>query len=105
MILLLSDEAKDDLADFWLFHHRMALENGQDAQILADSAVDTFFKRARDLELFPEMGRRREELGKGIRCLPIRKYLVFYKVRSNDVLLVRVIHGSRDLETIWNLDS
>jgi plasmid stabilization system protein ParE len=63
------------LADFWSFHHRIALENGQDAQAVADNAVDAFFKRARDLELFLEMGRRCEELGKGIRCLPIRKYL------------------------------
>jgi plasmid stabilization system protein ParE len=43
----------------------------------------------------------REEFGKGVRCLPVQGYLVFYKIRSKDIVLARVIHGRRDLETVW----
>jgi toxin ParE1/3/4 len=101
MKLVLSDEAKDDIADYWSFVYKNANQYGKDSQIAADSAIDTFFARVRNLETFPELGRLREEFGKGIRCLPIQGYLVFYKIRSEDIVLARVIHGRRDLETVW----
>jgi toxin ParE1/3/4 len=39
-----------------------------------------------------------------IRRVPISgfpKHLIFYSVEDNDVLLVRVLHGARDLETLF----
>jgi len=43
------------------------------------------------------------ELG-GIRRIPISgfpKHLVFYSVEGNDVLILRVLHGARDLENLF----
>ena len=40
----------------------------------------------------------------GIRRVPIsgfRKHLVFYRVEGNDVLILRVLHGARDLESLF----
>jgi toxin ParE1/3/4 len=102
MILVLTDEAKEDLADYWDFVYANAHQYGQDPEQAADNAIDRFFERARNLELFPESGRLREEFGAGIRCLPIRGYLLFYQIRPEEVLIVRVLHGSRDLETAWS---
>jgi toxin ParE1/3/4 len=39
-----------------------------------------------------------------IRRVPISgfpKHLIFYSVEDNDVLVVRVLHGARDLETLF----
>jgi toxin ParE1/3/4 len=40
---------------------------------------------------------------RGIRRVPISgfpKHLVFYSVEDNDVLILRVLHGARDLESL-----
>ena len=31
-----------------------------------------------------------------------KRYLIFYKKRSNDVLILRVIHSARDLPALFN---
>ena len=41
---------------------------------------------------------------RGIRRVPISgfpKHLVFYSVENNDVLILRVLHGARDLESLF----
>jgi toxin ParE1/3/4 len=41
---------------------------------------------------------------RGIRRVPISgfpKHLVFYSIKDNDVLILRVLHGARDLETLF----
>jgi toxin ParE1/3/4 len=41
---------------------------------------------------------------RGIRRVPISgfpKHLVFYSVVDNDVLILRVLHGARDLESLF----
>lgn len=41
---------------------------------------------------------------RGIRRVPISgfpKHLVFYSVEANDVLILRVLHGARDLESLF----
>jgi len=45
----------------------------------------------------PFAGRSRDELSSGLRSLPSGKYLIFYRVESDAVRVIRVIHGMRDL--------
>lgn len=45
----------------------------------------------------PLMGASREELRPGLRCLPYRKYLIFYRLEVEQIAIVRVVHGSMDL--------
>ena len=47
----------------------------------------------------------RPELGEGIRSCPHgRHYLIFFRVESSDhsVLIVRVLHGARDLPSLFD---
>jgi plasmid stabilization system protein ParE len=48
---------------------------------------------------FPEIGRARPRLGPSIRSHPIRgfRYVAFYKVEGDEVVLLRLWHGSRKL--------
>lgn len=49
----------------------------------------------------PHAGRSRNDLGKGRRSFPADRYLIVYRVRGRDVLILRVIHGSRDIPALF----
>jgi toxin ParE1/3/4 len=50
------------------------------------------------------MGRRREELAPGLRSFAMGLYLIFYMPMTNGVDIVRVLHGFRDIETVFAKD-
>jgi plasmid stabilization system protein ParE len=39
-------------------------------------------------------------LASGIRGLPVGEYIVLYRVEGTDVVIVRVVRGSRDLDAL-----
>ena len=43
----------------------------------------------------PGIGRLRPRLGAGVRSFPIHPYLVFYRPEGVDIVVLRVLHGSR----------
>lgn len=45
------------------------------------------------------MGRARDELAPGIRSFPFGRYAVFYQPIANGIDVVRVLHGSRDIDS------
>jgi toxin ParE1/3/4 len=53
------------------------------------------------LEIFPLIGRSRDELKKGLRSFVVRKYVVFYTIWQEIPVIIRVVHGSRDLEALF----
>jgi toxin ParE1/3/4 len=48
----------------------------------------------------PGMGRKRDDLSKGLRSFPVEKYVIFYRRVKDDIEIVRVLHGARNIETI-----
>lgn len=78
----------------------MARESGSIA--IADSLIDTITDRFFALVQFPYLGRSREDdLGPGYRSLAVGEYLLVYCVQNEDVLLLRVVHGRRHLEALF----
>jgi toxin ParE1/3/4 len=69
-----------------------------------DSALD-FVTRLQlmcdQLAQMPGMGRKRDDLAKGLRCFPVEKYLIFYRIVKSDIEIVRVLHGSRNIEEVF----
>jgi toxin ParE1/3/4 len=49
----------------------------------------------------PHAGRERPELREGLRSFPAESYVIFYRVLDESVEIVNVIHGSRDLESLF----
>jgi toxin ParE1/3/4 len=51
------------------------------------------------LDDFPLMGRRRDDLGSGLRSMPVRgfPYLIFYRADAGGVVVLRILHGARRL--------
>jgi toxin ParE1/3/4 len=51
------------------------------------------------------MGRKRLEIPEeGIRSFPAESHVVFHIALEDGIELVRVIHGSQDLERAWAVD-
>jgi len=83
--------ASADLSEIWEF---IAGDNIQ----RADEFIDRIDEKFRALAEQPLMGRERRELGPGIRSIAMAPYVIFYEALPDRVMIVRVLHGARDVE-------
>jgi toxin ParE1/3/4 len=89
--------ARADLDDIWYY---VANESGsiEIANRLIDSITSRFFL----LAVHPHLGRSRDDdFGPGSRSFPVGEYVIVYGVENEDVLILRVAHGSRDIEALF----
>jgi toxin ParE1/3/4 len=47
------------------------------------------------------MGRVRDELVPSLRSFPVGKYVIFYRPIENGIEIARILHGARDLPSIF----
>ncbi|MGK7892776.1 MAG: type II toxin-antitoxin system RelE/ParE family toxin [Xenococcus sp. (in: cyanobacteria)] len=87
-------EARKDLDEIWQY---IAAES----EIAADKVIAEIIQRFPRLAEFPEMGRERTELAAGMRSLTVGRYIIFYRPGKLGVAIVRVLHGSRDIEGLF----
>ena len=92
--LFISASAKADLLDMWTW----IADIDPDA---ADGMLDRVQEVASKLSEWPEMGRAREELGEGVRSFVVGSHVVFYRIAAERLELVRVLHGRRDVDTLF----
>jgi toxin ParE1/3/4 len=89
--------AAADLDNIWLY---VARESGsiEIANKLIDSITDQFFLLAR----YPHLGRARDDdFGAGSRSSAVGEYVVVYCIEAEEVLILRVVHGRRDLASLF----
>ena len=91
----LAPEAELDLDELWFY----VAGNGSVAN--ADRLVESLTARFFLLGMHPRAGRQRDDLRPGLRTFPVSDYVVFYRIEGDDVLIQRVVRGSRDLETLF----
>jgi len=92
-----SQRAEADLDDIWYY---VAKESGsvEIANRLIDSVTNRFLLLARH----PHLGRSRDDdFGVGSRSFSVGEYVIVYCVENDDVLILRVAHGSRDIEALF----
>ena len=93
----IAPEAEAELDDIWYY---IAKESGsiEIADRVIDSVTDRFFLLAR----FPQMGRRRDEdLRPGLRSLVVGEYVIIYRLEVEEVFILHVLRGSRDLKALF----
>jgi toxin ParE1/3/4 len=96
MKIIISPEARDDLAEIWLY---IAARSGNSR---ADDVQDEVTKRLGLLRQFPKAGPLRPELGRGFRSYPVYDFLIIYRRLGVAALeVVRVIHGARNLPNVF----
>ena len=93
--------ADRDLDDIW---YRIASETA--SVTLANRVIGDITGDFRRLALFPGIGRvRDQDFGPGRRSWASDDYVIVYMVRDVDILILRVIHGRRDIAAILSGDA
>jgi toxin ParE1/3/4 len=97
MRVRIAPQAESDLDDIWYF---LATESG--SVDVADRFVDTITARFVNLAEHPYLGRQRDhDLRPGLRTFPVGDYVIAYRVSEDDVLILRVFRGSRDIDALF----
>jgi toxin ParE1/3/4 len=98
MRLRLSPQAEADLDSIW---HYVATESAS-AEI-ADRLIDSLTSRFLLLSHHPYLGRSRAvDFGPGLRSLAVSEYVIVYTIEAEALAIPRVVHGRRDLESIFS---
>lgn len=93
--VLRAPDADQDIMQVW---HYIA----QDNLSAADRWLDGIEEAAQKLAENPGIGRSRAKYGKGLRSIPFGNYILFYVRHSEGIELIRVNHGARDLDSIFD---
>lgn len=49
----------------------------------------------------PEIGRQRDEIRPGLRSFPKGHHIIFYRILTDRIRIVRILHNRRDLTRIF----
>jgi len=86
--------AGNDLDEIWLY---IAHDNPDSA----DALLAKIEERCQSLAQFPFIGTDRDELMPDLRSLPVGNYLIFYMPIEDGIVVVRVLHGMRDVDALF----
>jgi toxin ParE1/3/4 len=90
----LSELAEQDLLETWLY---VAADTSVER---ADRLLEAIGQRFELLAEHPRMGRRRPEFGPHVRSFVVEKHVIYYRPEK-ELLIARVLHGSRDQAAAW----
>jgi toxin ParE1/3/4 len=90
----LSELAEQDLLETWLY---VAADTSVER---ADRLLEAIGQRFELLAEHPRMGRRRPEFGPDVRSFVVEKHVIYYRP-DKELLIARVLHGSRDQAAAW----
>ena len=69
---------------------------------VATQLIDWITDRFVFLAAFPYAGRTRDrDFGRGTRSFTVGDYVIVYCVEREDILILRVVHGRRNLEGLF----
>lgn len=95
----IAPRAESDLDDIWLY---VARDSG--SMEVASRLIDSITDRFLFLSNFPHAGHVRDrDLGVGTRSFPVGDYVIVYCVEGPDVFILRVVHGRRDFEVLFEV--
>lgn len=86
--------AEADLEDIGYF---IAQDNVERAAAFVEEIIAHCHRIAAN----PAIGRRRPELGEAIRSLPHGRYVIFYRAGEIGIQVVHILHGARDIGTVF----
>ena len=94
MLIEFSPDAERDLADINDYLHSL----NPAAAIAYCDEITEFCKVI--LANNPKIGVANPELLSGVRTFPIRNHLILYDIHPNRIVIIRIIHGARDLTAL-----
>ena len=94
-LVLRTSQANLDLVEIAL---RMAKEN----PTAADRWLDRICEKCQILACTPDLGRKRYDLAPNLRGSPVGNYIIFYRPTAEGIQVVRVLHGARDIPSLFD---
>src|SRR6266581_4411233 len=94
--IVLAPEADQDLLEIW---ERLSLAI---SSAIADKQLREIERLCIAISDWPEYGRSREDVRKGLRSVPVGRYVVFYRPTKDAIEVVRVLDGRRDVDAIFS---
>ena len=90
-------QADSDLDDIWYY-----VASRSNSVEIADRLIESITSRFLVLASHPNIGRARDEdLRPGLRSFPVGEYLILYRMQDDDVIILRVVRGSRNLVALF----
>ncbi len=86
--------AEEDLKEIW------AYVAGHDTEA-ASKIIKEITRRFAALRDHPQMGREQNELLINLRSFAVKNYIIFYQQFEGGIEILRILHGSRDIESIF----
>jgi len=93
----LRQPAEEDLLTIWSYR-------AESSPASATALMRNFHQQFLLLAEYPQLGQARPDIRPGLRSFPLKRYLIFYHQTPDGVEVVRVVHGSRDLGTLFETD-
>lgn len=90
----LSLPAKNDLDEIWDYVAR-------DSPTAADRLIDDIYGHCRVYATQPEAGTPADRFQTGLRYFAYGNYVVFYRAEVSGMLVIRVVHGARNLDALF----
>jgi toxin ParE1/3/4 len=90
--VIVSEQADADLLQ--IYRHLSSQSPAGAASIAREIA-----RKFQNLSDFPFIGRERSSLAQGLRSIVVYPYVVFYMVDRDAIVIVRVLHGHRDIDS------
>lgn len=75
------------------------LEKSVDA---GDRFVKAFSQKCQHIARFPFIGKPYDMVRPGLRGLKLMSYIIFYSVSENDVSILRIVNGYRNLQDVFS---
>ena len=92
--LVISRDAETDLTLIWVYYAERSERAAKRIRYEISSNYQLLLQ-------FPSMGRKREEIRKGLRSFPIGDYVIFYRELADGIEVLRVLHGAQDVTGVF----
>lgn len=96
MAVIVSPQVETELDEIWLY-----IASESSSIEIADRVIDSITERFLALSKHPYLGRKRDDLRLGLRSVAVGSYVVIYRIAGNDVQILHVLHGRRDIRAIF----
>jgi toxin ParE1/3/4 len=90
----LRPQAFEDLTEIFAYIYQGSPKHAESFAELVHTNLERLAKR-------PRLGRSRPELMPEVRTVTVGRYIIFYLPRVRGIEVVRVLHGSRDITSIF----
>lgn len=91
----ISQTASRDLVEIVDYFANTNIESGE-------RFIQEFEKKCKNIVNFPSMGRSYEDIAPFLRRIPIDVHIILYKVIDEEITIVRVVSGKRDLKSLFS---